>query len=100
MQEITEHSCFVCPKITIPLHIDFFLLNVTKLTKLHLLRIITLKINSFVLMILVSFMFLFKLLVARLKEAFNNAKLRRDDDLRNTLILTTGEIGRYRRLFV
>lgn len=51
-------------------------------------------------MILVSFMFLFKLLVARLKEAFNNAKLKRDDDLRNTLILTTGEIGRYRRLFV
>ncbi|XP_056250377.1 serine/threonine-protein kinase ATR [Seriola aureovittata] len=34
------------------------------------------------------------LLVARLKEAFNNAKLNRDDDLRNTLILTTGEIGR------
>ncbi|KAK5917220.1 hypothetical protein CgunFtcFv8_012127 [Champsocephalus gunnari] len=35
-----------------------------------------------------------ELLVARLKEAFNNAKLKRDDDLRNTLILTTGEIGR------
>uniref|UniRef100_A0A3Q3H1G2 Serine/threonine-protein kinase ATR n=1 Tax=Labrus bergylta TaxID=56723 RepID=A0A3Q3H1G2_9LABR len=35
-----------------------------------------------------------ELLVARLKEAFNNAKLSRDDDLRNTLILTTGEIGR------
>ncbi|XP_042356809.1 serine/threonine-protein kinase ATR [Plectropomus leopardus] len=35
-----------------------------------------------------------ELLVARLKEAFNNAKLNRDDDLRNTLILTTGEIGR------
>ncbi|XP_010789140.1 serine/threonine-protein kinase ATR-like, partial [Notothenia coriiceps] len=34
-----------------------------------------------------------ELLVARLKEAFNNAKLKRDDDLRNTLILTTGEIG-------
>ncbi|KAJ0062993.1 hypothetical protein NL108_010267 [Boleophthalmus pectinirostris] len=34
------------------------------------------------------------LLVARLKEGFNNAKLKRDDDLRNTLILTTGEIGR------
>ncbi|XP_041828514.1 serine/threonine-protein kinase ATR isoform X3 [Melanotaenia boesemani] len=35
-----------------------------------------------------------ELLVARLKEAFNNAKANRDDDLRNTLILTTGEIGR------
>uniref|UniRef100_A0A671W862 Serine/threonine-protein kinase ATR n=1 Tax=Sparus aurata TaxID=8175 RepID=A0A671W862_SPAAU len=35
-----------------------------------------------------------ELLVARLKEAFNNAKLNRDDELRNTLILTTGEIGR------
>uniref|UniRef100_A0A3Q3JBB0 Serine/threonine-protein kinase ATR n=1 Tax=Monopterus albus TaxID=43700 RepID=A0A3Q3JBB0_MONAL len=35
-----------------------------------------------------------QLLVARLKEAFNNAKLQRDDKLRNTLILTTGEIGR------
>uniref|UniRef100_UPI0037E75C66 serine/threonine-protein kinase ATR n=1 Tax=Semicossyphus pulcher TaxID=241346 RepID=UPI0037E75C66 len=35
-----------------------------------------------------------ELLVARLKEAFNNAKLNRDDDLRNTLIITTGEIGR------
>ncbi|XP_031703455.1 serine/threonine-protein kinase ATR [Anarrhichthys ocellatus] len=35
-----------------------------------------------------------ELLVTRLKEAFNNAKLNRDDDLRNTLILTTGEIGR------
>ncbi|MEQ2267092.1 hypothetical protein XENORESO_001563 [Xenotaenia resolanae] len=35
-----------------------------------------------------------ELLVARLKEAFSNAKLNRDDNLRNTLILTTGEIGR------
>uniref|UniRef100_A0AAV2JJ36 Serine/threonine-protein kinase ATR n=1 Tax=Knipowitschia caucasica TaxID=637954 RepID=A0AAV2JJ36_KNICA len=35
-----------------------------------------------------------ELLVACLKEGFNNAKLKRDDDLRNTLILTTGEIGR------
>ncbi|XP_076013772.1 serine/threonine-protein kinase ATR [Genypterus blacodes] len=35
-----------------------------------------------------------ELLVARLKEAFNNAKINRDDELRNTLILTTGEIGR------
>ncbi|MEQ2162598.1 hypothetical protein GOODEAATRI_021412 [Goodea atripinnis] len=34
-----------------------------------------------------------ELLVARLKEAFSNAKLNRDDNLRNTLILTTGEIG-------
>lgn len=47
-------------------------------------------------MIRVCFVLLSKLLVARLKEAFNNAKLNRDDDLRNTLILTTGEIGRYR----
>uniref|UniRef100_A0A3B4AQY2 Serine/threonine-protein kinase ATR n=1 Tax=Periophthalmus magnuspinnatus TaxID=409849 RepID=A0A3B4AQY2_9GOBI len=35
-----------------------------------------------------------ELLVAHLKEGFNNAKLKRDDDLRITLILTTGEIGR------
>uniref|UniRef100_A0A3Q1CTD3 Serine/threonine-protein kinase ATR n=1 Tax=Amphiprion ocellaris TaxID=80972 RepID=A0A3Q1CTD3_AMPOC len=35
-----------------------------------------------------------ELLVSRLKEAFNNAKLSRDDNLRNTLIVTTGEIGR------
>ncbi|KAM4540520.1 serine/threonine-protein kinase ATR [Fundulus diaphanus] len=35
-----------------------------------------------------------ELLVARLKEAFSNAKVNRDDDLRNTLVLTTGEIGR------
>lgn len=35
-----------------------------------------------------------ELLVARLKEAFNNAKSKRDEDLRNTLILATGEIGR------
>ncbi|XP_029973557.1 serine/threonine-protein kinase ATR [Salarias fasciatus] len=35
-----------------------------------------------------------ELLVTRIKEAFNNAKTNRDDDLRNTLILTTGEIGR------
>uniref|UniRef100_A0A3Q3RIZ1 Serine/threonine-protein kinase ATR n=1 Tax=Mastacembelus armatus TaxID=205130 RepID=A0A3Q3RIZ1_9TELE len=35
-----------------------------------------------------------RLLVARLKEAFSNAKLKSDDSLRNTLILTTGEIGR------
>ncbi|KAK0130626.1 Serine/threonine-protein kinase atr [Merluccius polli] len=35
-----------------------------------------------------------ELLVARLKEAFTNAKRTRDDELRNTLILTTGEIGR------
>lgn len=35
-----------------------------------------------------------ELLVARLKEAFKNAKINQDDDLRNTLILTTGEIGR------
>ncbi|XP_029349910.1 serine/threonine-protein kinase ATR [Echeneis naucrates] len=34
------------------------------------------------------------LLVTRLKDLFNSAKLNRDDDLRNTLILTTGEIGR------
>ncbi|XP_077477545.1 serine/threonine-protein kinase ATR [Stigmatopora argus] len=35
-----------------------------------------------------------KLLVARLKEAFNTAKANRDDALRHTLIFTTGEIGR------
>ncbi|KAM3594960.1 uncharacterized protein V6R79_015962 [Siganus canaliculatus] len=35
-----------------------------------------------------------ELFVARLKEAFDSAKLSRDDELRNTLILTTGEIGR------
>uniref|UniRef100_H3DQ41 Serine/threonine-protein kinase ATR n=1 Tax=Tetraodon nigroviridis TaxID=99883 RepID=H3DQ41_TETNG len=38
--------------------------------------------------------FLSEFLVARLKEAFDNAKVNRDDSLRNTLILTTGEIGR------
>lgn len=43
----------------------------------------------------VFFFLLFKFLVARLKEAFNKAKVNRDDSLRNTLILTTGEIGRY-----
>ena len=48
----------------------------------------------------VCFFLLFKLLVTRLKEAFNNAKLNRDDELRNTLILTTGEIGRYGTPFV
>uniref|UniRef100_A0A4W6DWN3 Serine/threonine-protein kinase ATR n=1 Tax=Lates calcarifer TaxID=8187 RepID=A0A4W6DWN3_LATCA len=42
----------------------------------------------------ICFFSLGQLLVARLKEAFSNAKLNRDDDLRNTLILTTGEIGR------
>lgn len=36
-----------------------------------------------------------KLLVSRLNEALNNAKVNRDDELRSTLILTTGEIGRY-----
>ncbi|XP_068194787.1 serine/threonine-protein kinase ATR [Antennarius striatus] len=35
-----------------------------------------------------------ELLFSRLKEAFNKAKVNRDDELRNTLILTTGEIGR------
>ncbi|XP_047467138.1 serine/threonine-protein kinase ATR [Mugil cephalus] len=35
-----------------------------------------------------------ELLVVRLKEAFRKAKLSRDEDLRNTLVLTTGEIGR------
>uniref|UniRef100_A0A3P8URA2 Serine/threonine-protein kinase ATR n=1 Tax=Cynoglossus semilaevis TaxID=244447 RepID=A0A3P8URA2_CYNSE len=35
-----------------------------------------------------------ELLVSHLKEAFNHAKVNRDDELRNTLILTTGEIGR------
>uniref|UniRef100_A0A3B3VBU1 Serine/threonine-protein kinase ATR n=1 Tax=Poecilia latipinna TaxID=48699 RepID=A0A3B3VBU1_9TELE len=41
-----------------------------------------------------GFLLPLQLLVARLKEAFSNAKASRDDDLRNTLILTTGEIGR------
>uniref|UniRef100_A0A3P9P5C8 Serine/threonine-protein kinase ATR n=1 Tax=Poecilia reticulata TaxID=8081 RepID=A0A3P9P5C8_POERE len=41
-----------------------------------------------------GFLLPLQLLVARLKEAFSNAKANRDDDLRNTLILTTGEIGR------
>lgn len=62
--------------------------------------LLLLKNSCFVLMIRVCFVLLSKLLVARLKEAFNNAKLNRDDDLRNTLILTTGEIGRYRWPFV
>nr|XP_061780459.1 serine/threonine-protein kinase ATR-like [Nerophis lumbriciformis] len=35
-----------------------------------------------------------ELLVARLKDAFNNSKVKKDDHLRHTLILTTGEIGR------
>ncbi|XP_045063840.1 serine/threonine-protein kinase ATR isoform X2 [Coregonus clupeaformis] len=35
-----------------------------------------------------------ELLVSGVKEAFSNAKLNRDDELRSTLILTTGEIGR------
>lgn len=41
------------------------------------------------------FLLLFKFLVAHLKEAFNSAKASNDDSLRKTLILTTGEIGRY-----
>ncbi|XP_055785850.1 serine/threonine-protein kinase ATR isoform X2 [Salvelinus fontinalis] len=35
-----------------------------------------------------------ELLVSRVKEAFSKAKLNRDDELRSSLILTTGEIGR------
>ncbi|XP_056112994.1 serine/threonine-protein kinase ATR isoform X2 [Rhinichthys klamathensis goyatoka] len=38
--------------------------------------------------------FLKELLVSRLKEAYTNAKTSRNNDLKNTLILTTGEIGR------
>ncbi|XP_066508582.1 serine/threonine-protein kinase ATR-like [Hoplias malabaricus] len=38
--------------------------------------------------------FLKELLVSRLKEAFTNAKTTRNNELKNTLILTTGEIGR------
>lgn len=41
------------------------------------------------------FFLLFKFLVTHLTEAFNNAKVSNDDSLRKTLILTTGEIGRY-----
>ncbi|XP_062843465.1 serine/threonine-protein kinase ATR [Trichomycterus rosablanca] len=39
--------------------------------------------------------FLKELLVSRLKEAFTNAKTSRSNDLKHTLILTTGEIGRF-----
>uniref|UniRef100_A0AAY5KMV7 Serine/threonine-protein kinase ATR n=1 Tax=Esox lucius TaxID=8010 RepID=A0AAY5KMV7_ESOLU len=35
-----------------------------------------------------------ELLLSRVTEAFTNAKVSRDDELRHTLILTTGEIGR------
>ncbi|XP_047662216.1 serine/threonine-protein kinase ATR isoform X3 [Tachysurus fulvidraco] len=38
--------------------------------------------------------FLKELLVSRLKEAFTNAKTSRNNELKHTLILTTGEIGR------
>ncbi|KAF7692277.1 serine/threonine-protein kinase ATR isoform X2 [Silurus meridionalis] len=38
--------------------------------------------------------FLKELLVSRLKEAFTNTKTSRNNELKNTLILTTGEIGR------
>uniref|UniRef100_A0AAY5EBA3 Serine/threonine-protein kinase ATR n=1 Tax=Electrophorus electricus TaxID=8005 RepID=A0AAY5EBA3_ELEEL len=38
--------------------------------------------------------FLKELLVSRLKEAYTNAKTTRNNELKNTLILTTGEIGR------
>ncbi|KAI4897685.1 hypothetical protein NFI96_015723 [Prochilodus magdalenae] len=38
--------------------------------------------------------FLKELLVSRLKEAYTNAKTARNTELKNTLILTTGEIGR------
>ncbi|KAG9278873.1 serine/threonine-protein kinase ATR [Astyanax mexicanus] len=38
--------------------------------------------------------FLKELLVSRLKEAYTNAKTERNNELKNTLILTTGEIGR------
>ena len=37
-----------------------------------------------------------QMLVIRLNGAYSNAKQNKDDALRNTLILTTGEIGRYR----
>lgn len=36
-----------------------------------------------------------QLLVSRLKEAYTNAKTSRNNELKNTLIITTGEIGRY-----
>lgn len=36
----------------------------------------------------------FQLLVSRLKEAYTNAKTSRNNELKNTLIITTGEIGR------
>lgn len=66
----------------------------------HDLIILGLFLVKILFLMCVCFFSLFKLLVARLKEAFNNAKLNRDDELRNTLILTTGEIGRYGAPFV
>ncbi|KAG5847372.1 hypothetical protein ANANG_G00125340 [Anguilla anguilla] len=38
--------------------------------------------------------YLKELLVSRLKEAYTNAKTSRNNDVKNTLIFTTGEIGR------
>nr|XP_023680216.1 serine/threonine-protein kinase ATR isoform X1 [Paramormyrops kingsleyae] len=38
--------------------------------------------------------YLKEFLVSRLKEAFTSAKTRRNNNLKNTLIITTGEIGR------
>nr|XP_008104413.1 PREDICTED: serine/threonine-protein kinase ATR isoform X1 [Anolis carolinensis] len=38
--------------------------------------------------------FIKELLVSRMKEAYTNAKISRNNDLKDTLILTTGDIGR------
>lgn len=43
-----------------------------------------------------SFRFhVFQLFVSRMKEAYTNAKMSRNNELKDTLILTTGDIGRY-----
>lgn len=38
---------------------------------------------------------LFQLFVSRMKEAYTNAKISKNSELKDTLILTTGDIGRY-----
>lgn len=37
----------------------------------------------------------FQLFVSKMKEAYTNAKMSRNNELKDTLILTTGDIGRY-----
>lgn len=43
---------------------------------------------------------LFQLFVSRIKEAYTNAKISRNNELKDTLILTTGDIGRYFYLYI